>query len=650
MKTNTLTLVALLSASVAFAAPVPELWPSKATRTAEGWDLSYDTSKLMKSSSAEEARIAFGPDRVNDLIRTLPPYLLVRLKRGTPLTISGGRGLEDARLASSFAAVTDVPMPRETEVGRPKDRLLPAFHPDAPKLLLSADAVFSSADRFVEAAFEGIESAEDKALSRVLERMVPRVAKLSDASGDEGEGATLLAAKIGAALACAQDKKIPSRLRQAPRVLTLVTSNVHRWAEAADVVLPPWPFSASPSLTCSYIRRQVLAEAFPKSRAGFSAVLIFLRELKADAESNAAWERAAAVRAQLWDEPKDEPLQAFRKSLPDLDAALADLAVVFEKLGRDAAPPPLLSGPSTPFTRFLGGLAQSERASAYDDFSAALSDGRINVSTTEPRALLVQRDAALLELGHADSPDVALDSVWRDRLLSLATVLGRGHRELRDDAKEAPVTKADRNVLKVVLRVPPMLLVEPLAGAYNSLSRSMELWGSRLKDDKKWKGLTAPSGESLVKVAERFARRARGLAKLSMKSTESGDPDVDEAEKFAAAFRTDASLSFDVRRVEVEPLVDSTGRDHVAVLGVGRRELVVGFAQRPVVSLVDATDGVELEPAEQHYLVPVLVPVHASRPGLEKPWSPSRLKSFIDAYNARRLKTEAAWLDAMTRK
>ena len=143
----------------------------------------------------------------------------------------------------------------------------------------------------------------------------------------------------------------------------------------------------------------------------------------------------------------------------------------------------------------------------------------------------------------------------------------------------------------------------------------------------------------------------RGLERLASPHGSRGpDADLTAARRFLASWRNDARLSRDVRLAAASMRADKEQRTHAAVVGVTRRELVVGYAGKPEAEVVGGGKGFELyTDAEQRYVVPVAVTVSARAPAARKPLDRAALKAAIDGAGRDPVKVEGAFGEALAR-
>ena len=105
-------------------------------------------------------------------------------------------------------------------------------------------------------------------------------------------------------------------------------------------------------------------------------------------------------------------------------------------------------------------------------------------------------------------------------------------------------------------------------------------------------------------------------------------------------------MSRDVREARAFPVNLGTKRAHSAIVGVARRELLVGFAGVPVTEQ-PLGGPFEVAPAEQRYLVPVLVTRGALAKSTAAPLDRPALKSLCELAKRQPNEIEAAFIDVM---
>ena len=652
-------LLCLAPGVAAAQAALAEVYPYKLRATGGGTvEYVYDLRAVKKAGASPDAQEAHSAGVVERFLKSLPDEAVVRLHPGTPLSLAGAGGLEEAPLASTFAAVSKEPILREDPLGRPQaGRLRPALHPDEPKVLLSADAVLWRVRWFEDGVAAAVESDLDRTLRDVLSKVFDRaLGKAHDWQGDPREGALALAARVAVSLSCMDQGKLPAAARSGD-LGDLVRAEMERRSLPPEVAVPPHPHDWSPELVCGHVRQWVLTHPFPNTRGGAAAPLVFLSLLEGDPKLRAAWDGLRARRDAFFGKPQEEPLEGWRaRARPTAKEALEDLGGFLEGFGA-ALPvaPGLWAMPRSPFQLFLDKLQGAERANAIDELMVAASDGRV-AAPSEGAPWIAARESAWAAVVSPDlQKDRVIDADWRDRLTGLFSALVGGAHESRGGDRETPEPDT-REELLVRLMVPPYAEVEPLPAIYARAATSLEKLAAVLKQQKlgtlRGAGPDGRGGEGAAAAeAARLAGVMRGLAWLA--SPKSGAPEpreVAQARNWLAAWRQDPVLGHDTREVFAGPLAVGDGRPHAAVAGVGRRPLAVGFAAPPRLELLGKpVQGLEPDAhGEQVYLVPVLVTVGAQAAAGALPLEAAKWRRLVDGAGRKRTGAEAAFLESVS--
>ncbi len=629
---RSLALAVLLCASAASAGPLAELWPYEAKRVdATTVEYRYDLTALKVSGGSADAKAEHGEEAVAAFLKSLPKDVKLKVKLQAPLYLSAARGLEQAPLATSFGAVSDGALASDDPLRRkPKSRVRAALDPDEPKLLPAAELVMWRTRRLEDGALAAVALDTDRLMKAWLQQLSAQaIARSKNADGgDTRDGALLLAARAAAALACLE----PNRL-QAPAAVAADAKQQLAELRADESLFAPRGFwEWTDELQCAWRRWQALGVAFPPSRAGYAAGFVMLSILK-EPKLKSTWLKLRGRRDTLFGGPKLEPLQDYlEKAGGDPDAALEDLLPVIDRHG---APPPPMAPPRAPFGEFLSGLQGAERAQAVDELAAAVADGRVALpkETTAPVEAL--RQSALGAFSIAEQPKgLQFDAAWRDRFSAAFCALQGAHHESRESNIEPSTKEVVRTELRVVLEAPPWLEVEPLPEAFKRGSDSSARLASALAAE----GLSSlstvdPEGQGGLNAVNELKKWQSVLAGLAVISARDAfeTPDVANARKFLAGWRSDPLLARDVRFSSSHPISFEGERTHAVVAGVARRELAVQFAEPPQAEIVGGVPGIAVDlKAEQRYLVPVLFTLSYRAPAAKPSLKYTAVRKAID--------------------
>jgi hypothetical protein len=646
----------LAVAAVLAGAPMLEVSPYAIKHLPDGsFEYAYDLSAQKSGPGAPDAVAAHGEDRVKAFLKALPRTLKVTVAPGAPIEVSAGRPIEPGKLAPAFALVADGPLATDVPIGARKGaRLRPAFDPQEPHLVLSAEAVAWHVRQLELSALAAIE-VDAEVLRRDLWGKVQdlALAKAKGGQGDVREGALALVARVAAANACLDKAKVSPAVRADPDASAAVDAEIARQLESPDALLAPQPWSWRPELTCAWVRTRVLGLPFERSRAATVAVLLFLDALQRDARLGATWEQLRSRRDRLLGAPRSEAMTRWKERARGNPAeAIETLNDFIESLPLDdRVPPALLAAPSTPFARFLSELTGAERAHAFAELVAAVQDGRVSPGTdTWPQA----RDAALAPLCAGDKGKVVqFDGDWRERLHASFAALVGSARDARGGDGGPLKDDAERSELQVRLLVPPALDVEPVPELFARQADALQRLVDALTAEKLG-GLTALApdgsrGAPLVATARAWIPRLRGLAALANPETQ-GAKEVAEGRRLALAWRAEPAFAKDVREASAAPVAMPSQRLHAAILGVARRELAVSFTQPPKMTLTTVAEGVVLQPSEQRYIVPVLVSVEAPATPTRRPLERAAVKTLVDGVQRDPTEAEGAFVEAVRSK
>ncbi len=674
LRLATLALVALLlgPGQVSAQPAVAEVWPSTAKRHADGRvEYGYDLSSvkarkvtLEVSPDADEAKLAA-------FLKALPARAQVVVNpRRAKVRLHAAGELESAPLSSSFARSSDGTFVQGGIGAAARAKGVPAYHPDAPHPLVSADLLLwyhgRTEDSVLAALHLGLHrGTADAPLGReaFLNRLVAKAHERSvDLQGDAKDGALLLVARLGGALEATGARG--SRPWRGDAALSEAVA-----AEAAALTRPaprfpvaPWRQWSSALGALTPVDR-ALQWPFDRTREGAACVLTFLVLLEEDPELGRAYAAHRALRDALFGAPEHEPLDAYRKALGDGGAkkALDDMSSFLARLPRELAEakhtPPLFAAPSTPFTRFLARLEGPEQLYGVEELTVAVQDARVGFDA--PAGWPSAREAfarALLTAGSADAPEATSD--YRARLARTFGAQLGAHAEVTGGetwtqgmatADSAP--DGEGTPFRVRLMTPPHLEVEPLPDLYAALGASWARLSQTLKDfpkAAKLRGLGPdgrPRPQTLAQEASRMQARFRGLelvARASLGEVPAAAP-VDaralrEARSWLGRWRTQPELRQDARHLlPVGEAVDPGTFQHAGVLGIGRREVEARFALPPEVKVLSAADAgvfVTGVNAPQRYQAQVLATGAVTVPRAE-PLAPQQLRQLADREETR---------------
>ena len=650
-----LLLVALSAAPAPSATPIAEVWPYQVKRLPTGeLEYGYDLTGVKAHGSTPDAVAAHGEPKVKEFLKALPRETTVTLKQGSGLTLSSGRGAEPVPLVTSLSAISTAKVLSNNPLARaPGSLMRPPLHPEEPKVVLSAEGVLWRARRVVEGAEAAITLDGERLHASLWSKLAERtLARMKTVNGDAKEGAAALAGRLYASGACLDPAKIPAAAKASPEVSAAAFAELATARADADTLVPPRFYGWNKELACARIRLRILARPFPQSRAGVAAALTLLGLLSADPKLEASWVALRARRDSLTTGPAKEPLLDYReRSGGKVDDALENMAAFIDALGERLPPvPPPFEAGSTPFSQFFSELEAAGRISAVDELLAAAQDNRLALPA-KPLAF-PQFEEALACLASEDPKGVQLDAAWRDRRASAFAALTGGHRESSDEGRDLTEPQDEKSDLRIRLLVPPALEVEPATRAYVKAAEALDQLAEALPK----LGLAATqamqpeggrSGETVPAEARRLASILRGLSKLSADvSPAEGDKDLAEARRFLAGWRTDPAFLKDVREARALEVNQGSQRAHAAIIGVARRELLVGF-QRKIETTQPAFGTFDVAPAEQRYLVPVLVTRAALGKATALPMERSVLKALCETAKRRPNEIEAAFVDAM---
>jgi hypothetical protein len=620
-----------LCCAVANAAPLAELWPYQAKRVEGGTEYSYDLSLVKAGNGTPDARAEHGDEAVAAYLKGLPREAKVFVKVGAPLLLSAGRGIEDAPLATSFSSSPDGPLASDDPLRRKvKSRVRPALDPDEPKILPGAELVLWRVRRLEDGALAAAELDSDRLRKAWVSQLYDRAqARMHDSQGDIHEGALMLSARLGVALACLDASKLAVKGDAA----TEAKMQLEELRKDAAALTPLGFYAWNAELQCAWRRTFALAQPFPPSRGGYAAPLVLLSMLN-DAKLKATWTKLRSRRDALLGGPSAEPLVTYLDLVKgDANRALEDLVTAIDAWGR-TSPPPVLAAPRAPFQEFLGALQGPERAQAIDELFTAVGDGRIALPTDPNAAVEPLRESSLAALGAAEMPrGVQIDAVWRDQLQSAFCALQGAHHEQRDRDFERQPHDTVRTELSITLEVPPVVDVEPAPVVYKREAAAAARLAAVLTTEGIG-GVVDPegsNGEGAAAQLKRWVQVLNGLAVLSTPgAAENADTAV--ARSFLNTWRADGTLGRDVRFAAAGPINFEDERVHAVIQGVARRELAVAFLEPPTATIVGDVKGLSTDlKAEQRYIVPVLLTASYRATASQAPISYKDLRKAIDA-------------------
>lgn len=649
-----MNLLSLVVAAALSGTPMADVSPYALKHLPDGsLEYSYDLSVVKSAGGTADAIAAHGEEKVKAFLKGLPKTLKVTVAAGTPLEVTAGRPLEPGKLTMSFATIADGPMASDNPLANKGGaRLRPAFDPDEPRLLLTAEAMAWQV-RQIELSALAAEEVDTEALRRDLWNKVfdAALARHKATQGDQKEGALALVARVAAANACLDRSKVNAKAHAEADVSAAIDAEISRLTESPDALVPPQPFSWRPELTCAWVRMRALAQPFERSRAGTAAVLTFLDLLQKDPKLAATWDQVRQRRDRFLGLPATEASVKWKelsKGAPG--ERIEGLNDFIESMPiDDRVPPPLVAWPETPFAKFLSELKGAERSHAFAELATAVQDGRVVTGAeTWPKA----QDAALAPFCRQDKGKaVAFDGDWRERFHATFAALVGSAADARGGIGGGDREEAERSELSVRLLVPPALEVEPLGDAFAREAESLEKLVEALQAEKlgglSSLGADGARGGPIVATARSWIPRLKGLAALAHPEQQAAK-EVAEGRRFANAWRSEPALSKDVREVSASPVSMSNERMHAAIVGVGRRELSVSYQQAPKMTLVGGKlPGIELGASEQRYIVPALVSIEAPASAARRPIERSALKSLVEGAQREVTQIEGAFVEAV---
>ncbi len=267
---------------------------------------------------------------------------------------------------------------------------------------------------------------------------------------------------------------------------------------------------------------------------------------------------------------------------------------------------------------------------------------------TYPARVFSRSEAALAGLVTDEGKTLQIDAAWRERRAAAFAALAGGHREAGDDGRDLSDASDERADLKVRLLVPPTLEVEPAARAYTDAGDALQKLADAIAT-LKLGALTAVqgeggrSGEPIAGEAKKLAAVLRGMASLS---ADAQGPDVEAAKKFAKGWKADPAFGKDVREARALAVNQGAKRQHSAIVGAARRELLVGF-QGAISTTVGTPGPFDVAPAEQRYLVPVLITRSVLAKATTAPIDRLNLKAICETAKRQPNEIEAGLIEAM---
>lgn len=677
---STLGLVAALLAAPALAGAryAAEVWPYEVRRNDRGWEYRYDLTSVRSQALTEEALADVAPEELERFLEGLPREVAVSVRVAPAVVaLSVDRELEPAPLSPSFALVSRGPFTEESAVGDGAAKARVPLHPEVPKVLPPLDLLLWKVRQLEDAVVAAAEHALEKgtlALPKgraafwdsVLDRALARHAR---AQGDAREGAAQLIARI-AASTCLDPSRFAPRVKRSPDLLRLARAEVE--ALRAQVPPPRGLYASSATLRCVHAREWVLGQPLPNSRAGTAAALTFLALLAEDGGLRSAYQALAAFRDELRGPPAEDVLAKWQEWVaPDgADVALADLAGFYERLAAVRKPsamgPPLFARVQSPSQRFLASLPEQAQSSAVEELAWAIQDGRLSSVAEEGAPWTILREAAWVPLLKPESESglsgrVHASAGYRARLTTLFHALRSEHVESEVDGISDEEAEPGSGLLKVRLKVPPHLELEPLpevfARAAASLERLSALVAAHPKLAKAPLVLEGRARGSVQSELQGVQLLLRGLEQMARLQLEPGgrvlpsqERAIERARRFLAAWRSDPDAARDVRGLEPR----SAGPGELAlagVFGVGRRELSATFAVSAEVRVEHPEAGAQGpwaidSRASQRYLVPVLV-TGAAPAGAAAALDRAVFRALCDRAGRRREAIEAALHEAI---
>ncbi|MFL5318790.1 MAG: hypothetical protein ACJ790_03980 [Myxococcaceae bacterium] len=631
--------VLLAAAPAVDSRPVAEVWPYQATRLPDGrLQLSYDLSGLKTGIMDTEAASEMDEPSLQTLAKSLPKEAKVVVEAGGALHLEVASDREKAAPSVSFS-VPQTPLAADTPIEKgPAARVLPALHPDSPKILFSTEAALWKVRHANESIVAGLELAADEGTlglpmgARALWQGVLKAA-LERASNDSEskEGAVLLSELVGAALK-RQGVAVPAAIAKNSSMNEAVEELVSKWDENPNAAATTLRSTFSAELKKLELRNRALSQPFPDSRAGKAAALTFLVILEKDAKLRAGYEALEKLRATLFGAPAEDVLATWKKLAGDQGGAQAasdnfpEFVALLQR--SDAKMPALFAWSDAPIERQLNELGGAAQENALDDVVLQLEEDRLKPDNGDGAAWLSVMDWALA--ASVQSPEKS-ERPQRTR--------SRGQRARLAaafvSAIPAPSTPADADGsedrgsedrrpygLKVALKVPPQFTAEPTTGFYGRLAKAYERLEKFLAATGKAGSVSGvmegggKRGANNKAEAQKLKRIFRGLELVSSGAAAGAGEDkesVKAAETFVGAWKTDPDLAADVRFAGV-----LRGGGQLAVYGVGRQAITVSWESAPKATVQDSAKApalvVDLS-AAQRFIVPSLVTGTLNYPG-----------------------------------
>ena len=652
-----MTLALAAKCVVLAAAPLADVWPYKAQLMTDGAvEYVYDLSAV-KSAAAADAKEAHGADKVAEFQKSLPKEAKVRLAGGYGVSLKALGSDEAAPVSASFAGVPDDAFTMESVLGKKNSaKLRPALHPDEPHVLLSADALVVTVREFEEAALAASElEIEPQRRAFWSSIIAGAVKRLPDVTGDSREGVMALLARVGAATACLDAAKVNPQLAENSELKTAVTAEMNRLSALIELNLMPSPWVDRPGLSCAWVRDTALSLPLENSRAGTAAVLTMVELLDHNAKLSATFDAIRTRRNATVGMPaKVESFNVWRAHATGKAGTLLEALNEFiEALpSAERTPGALLAAGTTPVQQYLAEIEGAARGTAADELVSAAEENRLVLKgDTWP----VSRDRTLVAIGQKER-NVETDAAMKDRQLNLVAAMAHLPRQGRDvgDADRSSDV-ADRTELKVRLNVPPMLELEPSPALLQKLADSLTQLGTTFQVLKLqslnpvWADGSKDSAW-VFQEANRLSALLHGLALLADPST-ANSVEAAVARKFVQSWRADPRFKRDVRRSATTNGITRQEHQHVAIAGVSRRQVSVGFATAPTAKLVEANSAFAVNSdVEQKYLVPVIVGVAAPAPRDIAPLKVNALRKMFDAQPRKPTELEGVLLEHLHSK
>lgn len=610
--------------------PVAQVYPYEAKRLPDGRvQLSYDLSGVKSGLLDTDAASELDEPSLKELAKKLPneAKVIIEAPGGVHVKIATDR--EKAAPAPSFAQVATGEFAAETPLDRgPGARLLPALHPDSPKLLLSTELVLWKVRHANESIVAGLLLAADdgalglplggKALWQGLLKAALERAKQNE--GFQKEGALVLAEQLAAALK-RQGAALPPGVSSNETLNAAVEARADKWEDAASTQATTLRSTFTPELRKLEQRDRALSEPLTDSRAGKAAALTLLAILEKDAKLKAGYDGYQKLRASLFGAPANDVLakwSALAQEQGGPSAAFDDFAAFVSALQERELPmPPLFAWSDAPIERALNELGGASQENARDDVVLQLEENRLQPDASENAPWLSAVDHALAASVLPPEPNekpVRTRSRGQRARVASALIASLPAPSWPADSDGEVSEKEDRRPygLQISLEVPPQFFAEPttafyrrLAFAYARLEKFLAATGKAGTVSGVLPGGAKRSANNKGE-AQKLKRLFRGLELISSAQAPSTPEDKESlkvSDQFIAQWKSDQDLAADIRFA-----APVRGGARMAVYGVGRQAVRYSWDSPPKVTIVGGGEALVADlSAAQRYFVPELV-------------------------------------------